>query len=89
MTPSKVYMTDFTARRETLQQKLRRLMLAAGIKNIDFNGKFTCIKLHLGEPGNLGYLRPNYAKTVADLVKRQGTLLKLASWLQHVQEEAE
>lgn len=28
-------------------------------------------------------------ETVADLVKRQGTLLKLASWLQHVQEEAE
>ena len=72
MTPSKVYMTDFTARRETLQQKLRRLMLAAGIQSIDFNGKFTCIKLHLGEPGNLGYLRPNYAKTVADLVKELG-----------------
>lgn len=28
-------------------------------------------------------------ETVADLVKRQGPLLKLASWLQHVKEEAE
>lgn len=28
-------------------------------------------------------------ETVADLVKRQGTLLKLGSWLQHVKEEAE
>lgn len=72
MAASKVYFTDFTARKETLQQKLRRLMITAGIKNIDFDKKFTCIKMHLGEPGNLGYLRPNYAKTVADLVRELG-----------------
>lgn len=29
------------------------------------------------------------AETVADLTRRQGQLLKLAAWLQHVQEEAE
>lgn len=72
MAASKVYFTDFSARREPLQHKLYRLMVAAGIKNIDFENKFTCIKMHLGEPGNLGYLRPNYAKTVADLVKELG-----------------
>lgn len=31
-------------------------------------------------------LRPD-AETVADLTRRQGQLLKLAAWLQHVQEE--
>lgn len=72
MSPSKVYMTDFTSRREPLPQKLRRLLLAAGIRDIDFDKKFTCIKMHLGEPGNLGYLRPNYAKAVADLVRELG-----------------
>ena len=72
MEASKVYFVDFSAKRETLQQKLRRLILTAGIKNIDFDKKFTCIKLHLGEPGNLAYLRPNYAKTVADVVKELG-----------------
>ncbi len=30
------------------------------------------IKLHFGEPGNLSYLRPNYAKAVADVVKELG-----------------
>ena len=33
-------------------------------------GKFVAIKIHFGEPGNLAYLRPNYAKAVADVVKK-------------------
>ncbi len=71
--PSKVYFTDFhTHGNESLPQKLRRLIVKAGIKDIDFTDKFTCIKLHFGEPGNLAYLRPNYAKAVADLVKELG-----------------
>ena len=41
-------------------------------ENIDFTNKFTAIKLHFGEPGNLGYLRPQYAKVIADLVKEAG-----------------
>ena len=36
------------------------------------NGKFVAIKMHFGELGNLAFLRPNYAKAVADLVKEQG-----------------
>ena len=39
---------------------------------IDFQDKFVAIKMHFGELGNLAYLRPNYAKTVADLVKELG-----------------
>ena len=34
--------------------------------------KYVAIKIHFGEPGNLSYLRPNYAKTVADIVKDLG-----------------
>ena len=30
------------------------------------------IKLHFGEPGNLAFLRPNWARTVADFVKERG-----------------
>jgi uncharacterized Fe-S center protein len=40
-------------------------MLAAGIEKIDFQNKFVAIKMHFGEPGNLAFLRPNFAKTVA------------------------
>ena len=32
-------------------------------------GKFVAIKMHFGELGNLAFLRPNYAKVVADLVQ--------------------
>ena len=36
------------------------------------DGKFVAIKMHFGELGNLSFLRPNYAKAVADLVKENG-----------------
>ncbi|MDD7201953.1 MAG: DUF362 domain-containing protein [Sphaerochaetaceae bacterium] len=52
--------------------KLEKLLRAAGIAKIDFTDKFVAIKLHFGEAGNLSFLRPNYAKVVADLVKSFG-----------------
>ena len=75
MEASTVYYTDFRCPVGTsLTEKLRRLCLAAGIKNIDMDGKFVAIKMHFGELGNLAFLRPNYAKVVADLCKEQGGL---------------
>ena len=56
----------------SLLQKLDKLMKAAGIEQIDFADKFTAIKMHFGEPGNLSFLRPNFAKAVADRVKALG-----------------
>ena len=73
MTPAKVYYTDLHAQLGTsLLQKLERLIRAAGIDGIDFEGRFTALKLHFGEEGNLAYLRPNYVKVVADVVKELG-----------------
>ena len=73
MEKSKVYFTDFRARPGyNLLQKLEKLMKKAGIENIDFKNKYVAIKIHFGEPGNLAYLRPNYAKVVADVVKELG-----------------
>ena len=70
---SKVYFTDMRVRLgDNLLAKLKRLMKAAGVGNIDMDGKFVAIKLHFGEAGNLSYLRPNYAKAVADVVKELG-----------------
>ena len=48
------------------------LMKTAGMGEIDFDRKFVAIKMHFGEPGNLAFLRPNWAKTVADFVKERG-----------------
>lgn len=73
MEKSKVYYSDLRAKPGlSLLDKLERLMKKAGIENIDFNEKFVAIKIHFGEPGNLSFLRPNYAKVVADVVKKLG-----------------
>lgn len=73
MEKSKVYFTTFkTTFTENLLQKLRRLILKAGINDIDFEDKYAAIKIHFGEYGNLAFLRPNYAKAVADVVKEAG-----------------
>ena len=73
MEKSKVYFTDFRTQLEvSLTQKLQKLIKVAGIGDIDMDGKFVAIKMHFGELGNLAYLRPNYAKAVADVIKEKG-----------------
>lgn len=57
---------------ENLPQKLKRLMKTAGMGEIDFDNKYTAIKMHFGEPGNLAFLRPNYAAVMVELVKELG-----------------
>jgi uncharacterized Fe-S center protein len=59
---SKVYFTDMRAKPgRNLLDKLEILIKKAGIEQIDFKDKFTAIKIHFGEPGNLSYIRANYA----------------------------
>lgn len=74
MEKSKVYFTDFhtVAYGDGTAVKLRNLIKAAGIGNIDMAGKFVAIKMHFGEQGNLSFLRPNYARAVVDVVKELG-----------------
>ena len=70
---SDVYFTNFrTTLTENLLQKIQRLIKRAGIEKIDFQDKFVAIKIHFGEPGNLAFLRPNYAKAVVDVIKSLG-----------------
>lgn len=73
MEVSNVYFTDLRVKNgDNLLTKLQRLIKTAGIGNIDFTDKYVAIKMHFGEPGNLAFLRPNYAKAVADVVKELG-----------------
>lgn len=73
MSTSKVYFTDLRAKSgDNLLNKLQRLIKTAGVGDIDFQDKYVAIKMHFGEPGNLAFLRPNYAKAVADVVKELG-----------------
>jgi len=68
-----VFFTDMRCEVGTsLLDKLNRLIIRAGIERIDFKEKFVAIKMHFGEPGNLSFLRPNFAKTLADYIKSHG-----------------
>lgn len=74
MSVSKVYFTDFhtQANGDGLPTKLQKLIRAAGIGQIDMEGKFVAVKMHFGELGNISFLRPNYARAVVDVVKELG-----------------
>lgn len=74
MDKAKVYYSDFRTKAfgDGLPKKLKKLIKKAGIGQIDMEGKFAAIKLHFGELGNISYLRPNYARAVADVVKELG-----------------
>ena len=73
---SKVFFTDMRAKPgRNLLDKLLILIKKAGIEQIDFKDKFTAIKIHFGEPGNLSYIRANYAaKLVQFLLDKQAKL---------------
>ena len=70
---SNVYFSDLRVPvGQSILTKLKDLLIAAGIKEIDFTHKYAAIKIHFGEPGNVSYIRPNYAKVVADLITELG-----------------
>ena len=72
MEPAKVYFSDLRTDEISTLEKLRRLMKAAGFEQIDFKDKYVAVKLHFGEPGNMAYLRPNWARVVCDYVRELG-----------------
>lgn len=73
MEKSKVYYSNLRCKPGlNLLKKLRNLVKAAGIEKINFEGQYTAVKLHFGEPGNMAYIRPNYVSTVVDLLNSLG-----------------
>jgi len=70
MLKSKVYFTNLRVKpSQNLLKKLENLVIKAGIQQIDFQKKIVAVKIHFGEPGNLAYLRPNYAARIVKLLK--------------------
>ena len=73
MKASKVYFSDLrTSPNSNLLDKMERLLKRAGIGNLPLKDSFTAIKIHFGEPGNLAYIRPNYAARMARLLRSLG-----------------
>ncbi|MDQ1296286.1 MAG: uncharacterized protein QG611_264, partial [Bacteroidota bacterium] len=70
MATSKVWFTNLrTKPSQNLLKKLETLIFKAGIEKIDFQKKIVAIKIHFGEPGNMAYLRPNYAARIVKYLK--------------------
>jgi len=75
MDPSIVYFTNLRTKPSVnLLKKFEILIRRAGIEKIDFNRKFTAIKIHFGEPGNLAYLRPNFARQLVKLLRKNDAI---------------
>lgn len=69
MEKSKVYFSNLhTTPENNLLKKFQRLLTKAGMLDIDFANKMVAIKLHFGEPGNLSYIRPNYAAVLVNMI---------------------
>jgi uncharacterized Fe-S center protein len=70
MATSKVWFTNLRVKpSQNLLKKLENLVIRAGIETIDFKKKLVAVKIHFGEPGNLAFIRPNYAAQIIKLLK--------------------
>ncbi len=73
MNTSKVFFTNLrTTPSSNLLDKMERLIKKAGIEQLPVKERFVAIKIHFGEPGNLAYIRPNYAARLANILRKQG-----------------
>ena len=73
MASSQVFFTNLrTTPTSNLLDKMERLVRRAGIAGIDFENRFAAIKSHFGDPGNMAYLRPQYAARMAGLLRSLG-----------------
>jgi len=73
MSEAKVYWTDLrTDPSHSLIKKLDSLLRAAGFASLDLKDKYTALKIHVGEPGNMSYIRPPYVAVVSALVRELG-----------------
>jgi len=64
---SKVYFIDFKS-----LPKFKNLLLQAGLEKVVSRNDMVAIKLHFGEKGNKGYVKPEYVKLVVQEVKSLG-----------------
>lgn len=75
MAPSKVFFTDLRSTpSKNLLRKLEILLTRAGFDSIDFGRKLTAVKIHFGEPGNMAYLRPNFASVIVRMLKKKDSI---------------
>ncbi len=68
---SKVYFLDYS-REPDILPGIERLCRGSGMLKAISKGDSVAVKLHMGELGNITYIRPAFVRKVVDLVKKQG-----------------
>lgn len=70
---AKVFFSDMRASHgKSLLDKVEALFEKAGLQEIIEPKDLVAIKLHFGEAGNTGYIRPQFLRRITDRVKRAG-----------------
>jgi uncharacterized Fe-S center protein len=70
MSESKVYFSDLRASaKENLLDKLERLMNTGGLEDIVQPRSLVAVKMHFGEKGNTGFIRPLFIRRIVDRIK--------------------
>ena len=70
---SKVHFTDMRATQKlNLIDKVGKLFSEAGFKEIISPGDLVAVKLHFGEKGNTGFIRPQFIRKIVDEIKKAG-----------------
>jgi len=57
---------------QSILKRLEALLVAAGLPGLGLAGKYTALKIHFGEPGNMSYVRPPFVGVVSRLVREAG-----------------
>jgi uncharacterized Fe-S center protein len=70
---SKVYFIDFRASfKESLTEKLGKLVEKTGLSDVISKRDLTAVKLHFGEYGNTAFIRPVFVRKIVEAVKGVG-----------------
>ena len=73
MSPSTVHWIDLrTTSSQSILAKLDMLLRKSGLAGLELTGKYTALKIHFGEPGNMSYVRPPFVAVISRLVRELG-----------------
>ncbi len=70
---AKVYFADLRAKpARTMSDKIRALLVQAGITSVVHENNLTAVKLHFGEKGNSAFIRPIFIRDIIDSITALG-----------------
>ncbi|MGB9803296.1 DUF362 domain-containing protein, partial [Desulfofundulus sp.] len=70
---ARVFFADMRARqKENLLDKVEKLFERAGMRDLIAPGDLVALKVHFGERGNTGYVRPQFIRRLVNKVKELG-----------------